>query len=177
MEIYCRESDRLVECVKSGHAGKMILLCGRPAIGKTTAAEYLAEKIAESIDLKEIVVSPLSPGRRGKADKLISVFGTVSGKKVMVVDTLDILCGMLGEKISRSELVRCLKKYAEQTGCIIIVVVGLSRGVEARVDHYPRIHDAIAVMGNIEDFAAVLSVYRGNYYTPSGDSILQISWL
>lgn len=176
MEIYCRESDRLIECVKNGRAGTMVLLCGRPAIGKTTAAEYLAEKIAESIDRKKIGDFSLSPGRRGKPDKIISVFGTASGKKVMVVDTIDILCETLGEKISRSELVRCMKMYAEQTGCIIIVVAGLSRGVETREDHYPRLCDAIEVMGNIEDFDAVLSVYRENYYTPSGNSILQISW-
>jgi len=166
------------------HSGDLIIIAGRPSMGKTSLALNLAEYVAITEDdwnrlsqamgrMKDAnihidetpALNPLE--LRSRARRLSRQYGKLG---LIVVDYLQLMSGTSGNSENRtteiSEITRSLKSLAKELGCPVIALSQLNRTVEQRTDKRPVMSD-LRESGSIEqDADLILFIYRDEVYRP-----------
>lgn len=147
--------------IKTFESPKLILIGGRPCMGKSTAALKLAGKIATPDK-----VGVIEPEKCLSIQDFEKQLYDKWDNDVLVVDTIQKLTGCM--EGNDSSVLDRLKKLVDQKWCSVIVTSELSRDLEYRDNHFPSLSDFKlgAVERNIFDFAGLL--YRESYYNPAG---------
>jgi replicative DNA helicase len=196
----------------------LIVVAARPAMGKSSLAIQIADKVALHYQLptimfsvemsKEKVVERILSGRSAinskklrtgnmtdeEFNKMVNVKNTVKRAKLVIDDTPGIAFnemiskarkeklkhGELGlviidhltemyvpgknERLEISANARNIRNMAKMLGCPVILLVQLSRAVEARRIKRPQLSD-LRETGVIEEVAdVVMFIYREHYY-------------
>ena len=204
------------------HPGELVVVAGRPSMGKTTISMNIAHNIAMNqglpvavfsleVDRRQIAINLLCRAGQVPAQKLRSV--TLSQREwenlaqaasslkrlpiyvddsaglntmtirsrarrlknrfdlgLIVIDYLQLLEMGGGRQENRqqeiSSISRSLKLLARELGVPVITISQLSRAVESRESHKPRMSD-LRESGAIEqDADLILLLYRDEYYHP-----------
>ncbi len=204
------------------HPGELVVVAGRPSMGKTTLSMNIAHNVAMrqglpvavfslEVDKRQIAINLLCRAGQVPAQKLRSV--TLSQREwenlaqaaqslsklpiyvddaaglntmairsrarrlknrhdlgLIVIDYLQLLEMGGGRQENRqqeiSTISRSLKLLARELSVPIITISQLSRAVESREDHKPRMSD-LRESGAIEqDADVILLIYRDEYYHP-----------
>jgi replicative DNA helicase len=131
------------------------------------AAELLSEARVYVDDCPALSTMELrAKGRRLKAQYDIGA---------IIIDYLQLMTGSGnsrdGRQVEVSEISRMLKALARELDIPVIALAQLSRKVEERPDHKPRMSD-LRESGSIEqDADVVLLLYRAEYYRPDDESV------
>jgi replicative DNA helicase len=204
------------------HPGELIVVAGRPSMGKTTLSMNIAQNIAQSqnktvavfsleVDRRQIAINLLCRSAQLPAHKLRKVdmstreweiLAQAAGKLqqlpifvddgaglntmairsrarklknrhdlgLIVIDYLQLLEMGGGRQENRqqeiSAISRSLKMLARELEVPVITISQLSRAVESRESHRPRMSD-LRESGAIEqDADLILLLYRDEYYHP-----------
>lgn len=147
---------------KTFGSAKLILIGGRPCMGKTTAALKLAQKISGS-DKVRFIEAKEHLSRHDFENQLWDN----ADKAVLVVDTIQEFTRCMSEPDNTFVLEK-LKELVAQKKCSVIVTSELPRSVEYRENHFPSLCDLSDKVGETNIFDFVGLVYRESYYEPAG---------
>ncbi len=203
------------------HGSQLIIIAGRPSMGKTTIACNMIDHIAVvqqkpvvlfSLEMSKDQIAcnllcsrarvPVSKIMRGYLKEIMPQLTTAADElskapiyiddpagmrilelkakarrlkrrhdiQLVVVDYLQLMTGSTSRYENRqqeiSQISRELKALAKELDIPIIAVAQLSRGVESREGHVPRMSD-LRESGSLEqDADVVLLLYREEYYSP-----------
>ena len=202
------------------HGGELIIIAGRPSMGKSSFAANIAEHIA--VDLKEgVLFFSVEMSKESVTQRFLCTRAKVDAQKVrtgffpkeewprltraagelaaaplyiddtsstlyairararrmkakhdiklILIDYLQLLSkgGRIeSRQLEISEISRSLKMLSGELGVPVIALSQLSRDVEKREDHRPRMSD-LRESGSIEqDADVVVFLYRDEYYHP-----------
>jgi len=164
--------------------GEMIILAGRPSMGKTSLVLNIAEHIGV-IEKAPVAIFSLETGRQQLAERFLCSFSETDAQKVrakarrlksrhdircIIVDYLQLM--HLGGKVeSRQQEITTISRYikalARELNIPVVVLSQLNRAPEGREDHRPRMSD-LRESGSIEqDADVVLLLHREDYYRRS----------
>ena len=165
--------------------GDLIIIAGRPSMGKTTFAMNIAESVGISAKLPVAIFSLEMPARalvlrmmsslgsidqsdlRARVRRLKSEVGDLG---LVLVDYLQLMQLPDSRNDNRASLVgeisRALKLLAKEMNVPVIALSQLSRQVESRPNKRPIMSD-IRESGAIEqDADVIMFVYRDDVYNP-----------
>ena len=179
-----REYDYLT---KGLHSGELILIGGRAGMGKTTVALSLARNIVlkENIPVayfslemsKEHIINRINSHPKKVTENFIvddtpAITVEVVCEKclklkeeenigLIIIDYFQLLEGAIRDC---SEILMKLKELAQKLNVPVIVTSQLSRNVENRKNHRPKLID-LEKMGGIEQYVdTIIFLYRDDYY-------------
>ena len=173
--------------------GQLIIIGGRPAMGKSVLSLHMMHVMAKRQSLgsimftyeyihqpkvlnslycinqkeKELIkfVDLMELGTDGIIKECKKAKGTY---EVVIIDYLQLL---QEKNMSGAEwMYNALKKFknmATELNCVVIVISQLMRTVENREDHHPVMSDmpSLGPFGKVEDYSdGVFFLYRDNYY-------------
>ncbi|MDO4562668.1 MAG: DnaB-like helicase C-terminal domain-containing protein [Clostridia bacterium] len=157
----------------------VILLGGRPAMGKTQLSLGIAKHIAANGDKKIIVFTEPKETARWMKIPTVTIYAgnpmsidTIRDKirttdfDLAIIDTLQLV----KEFDNKAKwLMREIKVIAKETETPIMLTSNLSRRIERRNDHIPRLED-IPNYRNVEPYTdRIYFLYREAYYTYDAD--------
>ena len=207
------------------HPAELIIVAGRPSMGKTTFCMNVVQNVA--IQGKCVAIFSLEVSRDQLVQNLLCTFSRVDAHRLrkrslsnqdwqqltagagqlrqasihiddtpgltpltlrakarrlhnrhpldmIVIDYLQLMEGSGGQESRQQEIStisRALKGLARELQVPLIAISQLSRGVENREDHKPRMSD-LRESGAIEqDADVILLLYRGEYYKPEDEEL------
>ncbi len=146
--------------------GTLWLLAGRPGMGKTALARCVVRRVREQGRAAYFTAEDMPMTVNGIEGFLM----TWGGADLIVIDELrDLREYRRGTAGEIPRLLAQLKVLSAQTGSPVLLLSGLSRRVEYRRDHVPRLTDIPrwTDLSTWLDGAALL--YRAAYYDPQAD--------
>ena len=179
-----REYDYLTKGI---HSGELILIGGRAGMGKTTVALSLARNIVlkENIPVayfslelsKSQLINRINSHPKKVTENFIvddtpAITVEVVCEKclklkeeekigLIIIDYFQLLEGAIRDC---SEILMKLKELAQKLNVPVIVTSQLSRNVENRKNHRPKLID-LEKMGGIEQYVdTIIFLYRDDYY-------------
>ena len=181
--------DLLEKEIKFGKA-QLILVGGRPAMGKTSFARSTSVVLAEkgykigyfSLELnrnewlgrasniksaEEIVKLPIDIlDEVPRSAEEIEADSVEKNYDLLIIDYLQLVDRGDG---SLNDVIRSVRNLADKLSIPVIVLSQLTRNIEMRDNHMPKIEDLKA--GGIEEklFDQVFLLYRGHYYNREED--------
>lgn len=179
-------SYALLRKVLEGREG-LFLLAGRPGMGKTAFALYLAEKLAAEDGKRVALFVPKGGGAalraRGAAERvtiLEDLAGDLehAGERLRAAGGFDFLMIDPLQQLSRRKQLRAdqlapilerLQRLSAEAGAPILLISSLTRCPERRQDHFPRLSDVPLAECLLPYTEAVLLLYREACYDPGAD--------
>ena len=159
--------------------GEVILVGGRPAMGKTSLAKGIAEHVAKTknvlfFDLEECgsVRNPNIHGLTGRFD-IEQIYTAMEKEKpdLLIIDRLQRIPEIMDDG-NYQTIMGALKRWAQNFKIPILITTDLSRDIEERSYPVPGEKDipAYSVISQFVDM--VLLLYRPAYYDPELDRSL-----
>src|SRR5712691_6001256 len=143
--------------------GDLIIIAGRPSMGKTALALNMAEHVAVENKLPVAIFSMEMSG----SQLALRMLGSIG---LIVVDYLQLMqASSEGENPATeiSEISRSLKSLAKELKVPVVALSQLSRAVEQRTGPKRPIMSDLRESGAIEqDADLILAIYREEVYTP-----------
>lgn len=160
------ELDKLTGGFKRG---ELILIAGRPAMGKTAFAMDIARNIREySKKYSLLYINETLPQREDIEEEWKLWYLIPFSLDLLIIDDLEhIKCSkLLNKKENLRQILTGLKNLAVELNIPVVVLSQLSKSVEKRDDKHPIITDLnYSSMNEIPD--KILFLYREDYYDMS----------
>ncbi len=157
------ELDKLTGGFKRG---ELILIAGRPAMGKTAFAMDIARNIREySKKYSLLYINETLPQREDIEEEWKLWYLIPFSLDLLIIDDLEhIKCSkLLNKKENLRQILTGLKNLAVELNIPVVVLSQLSKSVEKRDDKHPIITDLnYSSMNEIPD--KILFLYREDYY-------------
>ncbi len=181
--------DMIMQEVEFGK-GQLLLVGGRPSMGKTSFARSVAVEMAKNGSKVGYVTLEMSRDQLLKQAAKNKSSATMAGPQIDIIDEapesvadiekncagqgydmliIDYLQLIDREESSIEEVTKKLRKLADKLSCPVFVLSQLSRQIENREDHMPRVDDIAAGGINPALFEQVFLLYRGYYYDRTVD--------
>lgn len=188
--------EALLDVFWGGHGANVVLLGGRPGIGKSSFAVHLAERLSQ-INGMTVAIFVQDEGDRRVCARNLSekVEETAHQGKIMLYEEtggiddvrehlktapadfviLDLLQSIAGNRASgdgRKEKIAFMsdiRALADEMNIPILVTSELSRKTDRRKGHKPRIEDIFQFSDIVPYADAVMFLYRAAYYDPEAD--------
>lgn len=187
----------LLDAFGGGHGANVVLLGGRPAMGKSTFAVYLAKRLSQISGMTVAVfVQDDGDKRVYKRNLSEETEETASQGKVMVYEetgggidvirerlkaapadfvVLDLLKNIAGNCIpgdgteEKVAFMSGIRALADEMNIPVLVTSGLNRETDRRKEHKPRIEDIFQSADIVRYADTVMLLYRESYYDPAAN--------
>lgn len=179
----------VVDWTKTFENKRFIVLGGRPGMGKTNISLQLANLLPHNGEItllnfnrttkmvnigKKTPINIVNFDIRPNHKDLTETLYLASEKgNCFIIDTLQGLTDYTTEN-NAYVLVETLKKFANENNCTFVITSNLSRNIENRRCHIPKVKDLQEKFNHICIFDCIGLIYRESYYDPLGDRKTQI---
>lgn len=151
------------------HRGDVILLAGRPSTGKTMLAQRILETLTNE-QHKKVRIFSLDGDDSGKDVYNIRAEVLANQFDLVVIDFFQMLTHPV---ISDVEVMKILYDLARERNIPVMVLSSVSRRVDARKNHIPKIKDIWASSAIIPYVSTIIFLYwLDNDWSDRGLSII-----
>lgn len=189
--------EALLDAFRGGHGSSVVLLGGRPGMGKSSFAVYLAKRLSQINGMtvaifvqddfdKRVYERNLSeePEETASHGKVMLYEETDSGidmirecLKAAPADfvVLDLLQSIAGNRVpddgfeEKIAFMSGIRALADEMNILILVTSGLKRKTDRRKDHRPRIEDIFQSADIVRYADMIMLLYRESYYDPAAN--------
>lgn len=150
------------------YGGDVILLAGRPMSGKTSLAHKIAKNLTNE-QHKKVRIFSLEHSGKGMDVNDIQAEVSANHYDFVVVDFFQLLTHSASSRTSDTVVMKILHDLAKELNIPVLVLSSVSRRVDARKDHIPKIKDILASPAIMSYVDIVLFLLREGYYDDTAD--------